>query len=156
MGGGKQEYTQPKSPDPSPLPLDMENGHQLFQFNLAYMKLFCRAALELSDVQKKFAAKQSPYFSRLMSEACALSQTLALDVPLRAVVGAQIGRKGNRGKVFEDKTDKERVVKQLAVTVHPSEMRDEHLLGITRTLGRSDYQMVFGQNPGLYYEKYYF
>ena len=135
---------------------DLENGHQLFQFNLAYMKQFCRAALELSDVQKKLAAEQSPYFSRLMSEASALSQTLAFDVPLRAVVGAQIGREGNRGKVFEDKTDKERVVKQLTVTVHPSEMRDEHLLGITRTLGRSDYQMVFGHNPGPYYEKYYF
>ena len=118
---------------------DLENGHQLFQFNLAYMKQFCQAALELSDVQKKFAAEQSPYFSRLMSEASALSQTLVSDVPLRAEAGAQIRREGNRGKVFKDKTDKERVVKQLTVTAHPSEMRDEHLLGITRTLGRSDY-----------------
>lgn len=118
---------------------DLENGHELFQLNLAHMKQFCQAALELSDVQKKFAAAQSPHFSRLMSEASALSQTLAFDVPLRAVVGAQIGRNGNRGKVFEDKTDRERVVKQLTVAVHPSEMRDEHLLGITRTLGRSDY-----------------
>ena len=74
-----------------------------------------------------------------MIEASALFQTLAFDVPLRAVVGAQIGRTGNRSKVFEDKTDKERVVKELTVTAHPSEMRDEHLLGITRTLGRSDY-----------------
>ena len=135
---------------------DLENGHQLFQFNLAYMKQFCQAALELSDVQKKFAAAQSPHFSRLMSEASALSQTLAFDVPLRAVVGDQIGRNGNRGKVFEDKTDRERVVKQLTVAVHPSEMRDEHLLGITRTLGRSDYQMVFGHNLGPYYEKCFF
>ena len=118
---------------------DLENGHQLFQFNLAYMKKFCHAALELSDVQKKFAAEQSPYFSRLMSEASALSQTLASDVPLRAEAGAQIGREGNRCKVFKDKTDRERVVKQLTVTVHPSEMRDEYLLGITRTLGRSDF-----------------
>ena len=85
----------------------LENGHQLFQFNLAYMKQCCHAALELSDVQKKLAAEQSPYFSRLMIEAIALFQTLAFDVPLRAVVGAQIGRKGNRRKVFEDKTDKE-------------------------------------------------
>ena len=91
-----------------------------------------------------------------MIEASALFQTLAFDVPLRAVVGAQIGRTGNRSKVFEDKTDKERVVKELTVTAHPSEMQDEHLLGITRTLGRSDYQMVFGHNPGPYYEKYYF
>ena len=135
---------------------DLEKGHQLFQSNLTYMKEFYQAALELSDVQKKFAAAQSPYFARLMSEAIALSQTLAFDVPLRAVVGAQIGRNGNRGKIFEDKTDKERVVKQLTVAAHPTEMRDEHLLGITRTLGRSDYPTVFGHNLGPHYQKCYF
>ena len=135
---------------------DLENGHQLFELNLVFMKQFCQAALELSDDQKKFASAQSPYFSRLMSEASALSQTLAFDVPLRAVAGAQMGRNGNRGKVFEDKTEKERVVKQLTVAAHPSEMRDEYLLGITRTLRRSDYQVVFGHNPGPHYQKCYF
>ncbi|XP_022785085.1 dual serine/threonine and tyrosine protein kinase-like [Stylophora pistillata] len=116
---------------------DLEDGHQLLQLNLVFMRKFCRAALEVSAVQKKFAVAQSPYFSSLMSKAGALSQTLASDVPSRATVGAQIGRSGNRGRVFEDKTNEKRVVKQLTCAAHHSEMRDEHLLGITRTLRRT-------------------
>ncbi|XP_022793272.1 dual serine/threonine and tyrosine protein kinase-like isoform X1 [Stylophora pistillata] len=116
---------------------DLENGHKLFQVNLAYMRQFCQAAVELSDAQISFAATQSPYFSRLMSEAGALAQTLASDVHSRAAVGRQMGRSGNRGRVFEDKTDEKRVVKQLTSAAHHSEMRDKHLLGITRTLRRT-------------------
>ena len=113
---------------------DLESGHQLFKVNLAHMREFCRAAVQQSDAQKEFAAAQSPYFARLMSKARALSQTLAFDVPLRVSAGMQVGRQGHRGRVFEDRAERDRAMKQLTCA---NTMRDEHLLGITRTLTRS-------------------
>ncbi|KAJ7373448.1 hypothetical protein OS493_013043 [Desmophyllum pertusum] len=85
---------------------DLENGHELFKANLAYIRLFCQAAAEQSDAQRQFAAAKAPHFARLMSNAKALSQTLAFEVPSKAAFGARVGRKGHRSQVFEDKSDK--------------------------------------------------
>lgn len=114
---------------------DLENGHELFKANLAYIRLFCQAAAEQSDAQRQFAAAKAPHFARLMSNAKALSQTLAFEVPSKAAFGARVGRKGHRGQVFEDKSDNLRVVKQLTCA---EATKDEHLLGITRTSRRLD------------------
>ena len=117
---------------------DVENGHKLFQANLAYMRIFCQAAAEQSDLQRQFADAKSPYFARLMSNAKALFQSLVCETPSKAVLGNRLGRKGYRGQVFEDKSDKLRVAKQLTCA---QEMQDEHFLGITRTLSRSDMEL---------------
>lgn len=114
---------------------DLENGHKLFQANLAYMRLFCQEAAEQSDVQRQFATAKSPYFARLMSNAKALYQSVAFEIPWKAALGTRLGRKGHRGQVFEDRSDKLRVAKQLTCA---EAMQDEHLLGITRTFSRSD------------------
>ena len=114
---------------------DVESGHKLFEANLAYMRLFCRDAAAQSDDQRKFASAWSPFFARLMCKAKALNQSLASEVPWKATFGARVGRKGNRGQVFEDRSDKLRVIKQLTCD---EAKQDEHLLGITRTSRRSD------------------
>lgn len=113
---------------------DLENGHQLFQINLRFMKGICETAAKQTDDQQKFAAAKAPYFSRLMSNAAALYQTLALKVPSRAVLGARLGRKGYRGDVFEIETGgKQLVAKQLTCD---DTKKDELWLGITRTARR--------------------
>lgn len=112
---------------------DLENGHKLFQANLAYMKVFCETAAEQSDVQQKFAAEEAPYFSRLMSYTAALNQTLAVEVLSRVVLGARLGREGHRGTVYEVQTDKFLVAKQLTCG---KALKDGHLLAITRTSRR--------------------
>ena len=114
---------------------DVENGHKLFQVNLEHMRLFCREAAEQSDAQRQFAAVKSPHFARLMSNAKALYQSVAFEIPSKAALGIQLGRKGHRGQVFEDKSEKLRVAKQL---ICDQTMQDEHLLGITRAFSRSD------------------
>lgn len=114
---------------------DLENGHKLFQVNLGYMKIICVTAAEHSDAQEKFAAVKAPYFARLMCNSAALYQTLAFEVPSRAILGAQLGRTGHRGHVFEVNTDKLLVAKQLTCD---EAVEEEHLLGITRTSRRLD------------------
>ena len=115
---------------------DIESGHKLFEANLAYMRLFCQDAAAQSDAQRKFASDWSPFFARLMCKAKALYQSLASEVPWKAAFGARVGRKGHRGHVFEDRSDKLRVMKQL--TSNDEAKQNEHLLGITRTSRRSD------------------
>ena len=115
---------------------DIESGHKLFEANLAYMRLFCQDAAAQSDAQRKFASDWSPFFARLMCKAKALYQSLASEVPWKAAFGARVGRKGHRGQVFEDRSDKLRVMKQL--TFGEAKQTDEHLLGITRTSRRLD------------------
>ncbi|XP_020621612.1 dual serine/threonine and tyrosine protein kinase-like isoform X2 [Orbicella faveolata] len=112
---------------------DVESGHKLFQANLAYMRLFCQDAAAQTDVQRKFASACSPFFARLMCKAKALYQSLACEVPWKAAFGARVGRKGHRGQVFEDKSNKLRVIKQLTCN---EAKQDEHLLGITKTSRR--------------------
>lgn len=114
---------------------DVESGHKLFEVNLAHMRLFCREAATQTDVQRKFACDRSPFFARLMCKAKALYQSLACEVLWKAAVGARVGRKGHRGQVFEDRSDKLQVIKQLT---SGEAKQDEHLLGITRTSRRSD------------------
>ena len=114
---------------------DVESGHKLFEASLADMRLFCREAAAQSDAQRKFASAWSNLFARLMCKAKALNQSLACEVPWKAAFGARVGRKGNRGQVFEDRSDKLRVIKQLTCD---EAKQDEHLLGITRTSRRSD------------------
>ena len=114
---------------------DVESGHKLFEASLAYMRLFCREAAAQSDAQRKFASAWSNLFARLMCKAKALNQSQACEVPWKAAFGARVGRKGNRGQVFEDRSDKLRVIKQLTCD---EAKQDEHLLGITRTSRRSD------------------
>ncbi|XP_078380670.1 dual serine/threonine and tyrosine protein kinase-like isoform X2 [Oculina patagonica] len=112
---------------------DLENGHKLFRVNLVHMRLFCQEAAEQSDVQRQFATAKSPYFARLMSNAQALYQSVAFEIPSKVALGTRLGRKGHRGKVFEAKSDKHRVAKQLTCA---EAMQEEHLLGITRTFSR--------------------
>ena len=114
---------------------DIDSGHKLFEANLAYMKLFCQDAAAQADAQRKFASDWSPFFARLMCKAKALYQSLACEGPWKAVLGAQVGRKGHRGQVFEDRSDKLRVMKQLTCD---RKEQNEHLLGITRTSRRLD------------------
>lgn len=114
---------------------DVESGHNLFEVNLAHMRLLCREAAEQSDVLRQFAAAGSPYFARLMSNAKALYQSLACEVPWKAAFGARVGRTGHRGQLFEDRSDKLRVMKQLTCA---QTKQDEYLLGITRTSRRLD------------------
>lgn len=115
--------------------VDVESGHKLFEVNLAHMRLLCREAAEQSDVLRQFAAAGSPYFARLMSNAKALYQSLACEVPWKAAFGARVGRTGHRGQLFEDRSDKLRVMKQLTCA---QTKQDEYLLGITRTSRRLD------------------
>ena len=114
---------------------DVESGHKLFEANLAYMRPFCRGAAAQSDVQRRYASDSSPFFARLMCKTNALYQSLARDGPWKVAYGARVGRKGHRGQVFEDRFDKRRVIKQLTCD---KTKQDQHLLGITRTLRRSD------------------
>ena len=114
---------------------DIDSGHKLFKANLAYMRLFCQDAAAQSDAQRRFASAWSPSFARLMCKAKALYQSLACEVPWKAAFGARVGRIGHRGQVFEDRSDKLRVMKQLTCD---EEKQNEHLLGITRTSRRSD------------------
>lgn len=115
---------------------DIESGHKLFEANLAHMRLFCQDAAAQSDAQRKFASALSPFFARLMCKAKALYQSLASEVPWKAALGAQVGRNGHRGLVFEDRSGKLRVMKKL--TCGEAKQTDEHLLGIIRTSRRSD------------------
>ena len=115
---------------------DIESGHKLFETNLVYMRLFCQDVAAQSIAQRKFASALSPFFARLMCKAKALYQSLASEVPWKAAFGARVGRKGHRGQVFEDRSDKLRVMKQL--TFGEAKQTDEHLLGITRTSRRLD------------------
>jgi len=114
---------------------DVESGHKLFEANLAYMRLFCQEAAEQTDVQRNFAFDHSPFFARLMCKAKALHQSLTCEIPWKAAFGARVGRKGSRGQMFEDRSDKLRVIKQLTCD---RAKQDEHLLGITRSSRRSD------------------
>lgn len=113
----------------------VESGHTLFKDNLAYMRRFCREAAAQSDVQREYAAAKSSCFARLMCKAKALYQSLACELPWKAAFGDRVGRKGHRGQVFEDRSDKRQVIKQLTSN---EKKQDEHLLGITRTSRRSD------------------
>ena len=114
---------------------DIESGHKLFEANLAYMRIFCQEAAAQSDAQRNFASAWSPSFARLMCKAKALYESLACEVLWKAAFGDPVGRKGHRGQVFEDRSDKLRVMKQLTCD---EAQQNEHLLGITRTSRRSD------------------
>lgn len=115
---------------------DLENGHQLFDVNLGYMKIMCATVAEQSDFQRTFAAAEAPSFARLMSKAAGLCRTLALDFPSKAVLGRPLkGRQGHRSHVFEVQTDKRLVGKQFTCE---KAVEEDCWLGITRTLRRSD------------------
>lgn len=117
------------------LQADLDNGHQLFVCNLAFMKRFCNIAAKQTDNQRRFAAEKAPYFSKLMSKARAVDNTLTLEVPSRVVVGKCLGRVGHRGSVFQVPNSSQ-VAKQLHATCVDESLEDQHFLAITRTFER--------------------